>query len=341
MIRFGSLEVTEQRVTSARADFDHLSREYFPHPSYLKVRGKKPVVMIYLTRALKGDVGGLISAIREACAARGFEPFLVGDEFFFTSPPSKERIARWDGIFGYDVYAGKGGYWETNGNLELFRRRSTAYREAAAASGVKFFPSCAPGFNDRAIRRKCADNPVLPRRARSGGDPASLFRATFVDTALRQLDAELPLAVVTSFNEWHEDTQIEPTQGSGGATAADGSQSGNAYTQGFEHDDYGLLFLEVIRDATLAVTGRILGPDGPLAGAAIEVIDGETTVLKRTSFSTGVFTVPRLRLENGRAYRLRASFPGFRESTTEPVIVAPDRTRVGMDITLSPSPRAH
>jgi hypothetical protein len=335
-IRFGSFQVTAERIASARADFDHLAREYFTHPSYLKVRGKLPLVMIYVTRALKGDVAGLISGIREACAARGFEPFLVGDEFFFTSSPDAKRISRWDGIFGYDVYAGKGGYWETNGTLDLFRRRTSAYREAAAASGVKFLPSAAPGFNDRAIRRKCEDHPVLPRRARSGGDPASLFRATFVETALPAVDPELPMVVITSFNEWHEDTQIEPTRGGEATTAADTSSSGSAYTQGFEHDDYGLLFLEVIRDATLAVTGRVTGPGGPLAGASIDVLDGEAVVLSRKSFSTGAFTVPRLRLESRRPYRLRASHPGLGSRMTEPIVVLPDRAVTGVEITLSP-----
>src|SRR5688572_3940563 len=317
-IRFPSFDVTPERIAATKEDFDHLAREYFTHPTYLKVRGEKPLVMIYVTRALKGDVGGLIAGIREACRARGFEPFLVGDEFFFVQAPETRRIARWDGIFGYDVFASRGGYWGTNGNLDLFRERTAAYRKMAETNGVKFFPSVAPGFNDRAIRRRCEDHPVLPRRLEKDGDPASLFRATFIDTALRQMDPEVPLTVITSFNEWHEDTQVEPTRGGGPTTAADTSQGGSAYTQGFEHDDYGLLFLEVIRDATLAITGKVSGPEGPLAGAAIDVVDAETgkVLLSRKSFSTGAFTVPRLRLENGRAYRLRASHSGLKESVT-------------------------
>jgi hypothetical protein len=207
----------------------------------------------------------------------------------------------------------------------------------AATNGVKFFPSCAPGFNDRAIRRRCEDHPVLPRRIEKDGDPASLFRATFVDTALRNLDPELPLTVITSFNEWHEDTQLEPTRGDGPPTATDTSQGGSAYTQGFEHDDYGLLFLETIRDATLAVTGKVSGPDGPLAGAVIEVLDPGTgkVLLSRKSFSTGAFTVPRPGLESGRAYRLRASHPGLKESTTEPLKVLADRAVTAVEIALT------
>jgi hypothetical protein len=153
------------------------------------------------------------------------------------------------------------------------------------------------------------------------------------------VDPEVPLVSITSFNEWHEDTQIEPTRGGGGSTATDTSQGGSAYTQGLVHDDYGLLFLEVIRDATLAFTGKVLGPDGPLAGADVEVLGGATVVLARKSFSTGVYAVPRLRLAAGRSYRLRASAPGHGSVTSAPVTVLEDRAHSGVDLTLSAFPR--
>jgi hypothetical protein len=249
--------------------------------------------MIYVTRALTGDVQGLIDGVREACAARGFDVFLAGDEFFFFSAPSAQKIARWDGIFGY---------------------------------------------NDRAVRRTCASNPALSRRVTADGDPGSHFRAVFRDTALAHVDAELPLACITSFNEWHEDTQVERTAGTGASTAMDTSASGDAYTQGFVHDDYGLNDIEIIRDATLAFTGRALGPDGPLAGATIEVLDGAAVVLPRESFSTGAYTVPRLRFAVGRAYTPRESLTGSREATSTSVMVLPERTQTGVDFTLAEVP---
>jgi len=338
-IRFGSFDVTPARITTAKADFDHLARFYFEEPTYLKVRGERPVVMIYVTRAFTGDVGGLIDGVREACASRGFDVFLVGDEFFFISAPSASKIARWDGIFGYDCYASRGGHWGSNGNLDLFRQRTASYRQTAEAAGVKFFPSCAPGYNDRAIRRTCADHPALSRRVTAGDGPTSLFREVFRETALKQVNAEVPLIAITSFNEWHEDTQIEPTKGTGASTAVDSSASGSAYTQGLAHDDYGLEHLELVRDATVAVAGRVLGPDGPVAGAAIEVLDGASVVLTRKSFSSGAYTIPRLKLSTGKAYKLRASAPGYKEAESAPVTVLGDRTQTGIDLTLGAVPK--
>jgi hypothetical protein len=333
-IRFGSFDLTQARINTARSDFQYLAQKYFPHRGYLKFRNEIPVVLIYVTRALQGDVDSLIAALREGCVAGGFEVFLVGDEFFFPSNPNATRIGRWDGIFGYDTYASQGGYWGQNGTLELFRQRSAAHRQTAASKGVKFFPSCAPGFNDRAIRRTCANHPTLSRRLTAESAPTSLFQELFRNLCLAQVDAEFPLIAITSFNEWHEDTQIEPTRGTAGTTSTDSSASGSAYTQGLEHDDYGLEFLESIRDATLAFSGKVLGPAGALAGATVEVLDGESAVLTRKSFTTGVYTVPRLRLTPGKSYRLKASFPGLSPVTSPPLAVEEGRALIGKDLQL-------
>jgi hypothetical protein len=334
-IRFGELAATPARIATAVQDFDHLAERYFTQPTYFKVRGERPLAMVYVTRALSGDVDGFIGAVREVCAARGHDVFLVGDEFFFIQAPSAARIARWDGIFGYDVYASRGGYWGENGALDLFRSRTDAYVAAARAARVLFIPSCAPGFNDRAIRRTCADHPALPRQLASGDEPTSLFREVFAGISLSRVDAAVPLVSITSFNEWHEDTQIEPTAGGTGGTAADSSPSGSAYTQGFAHADYGLAFLELIRDATIAVTGRVLGIDGrPAPGAAVDVLEGasgDTVVLTRKAFSTGIYTIPRLRLAPGRSHRLRVRSPGLKDVVSEPFAPGP-ATITGFDL---------
>ena len=326
--------LTPELVEQARGDFDHLAREYLSHPRYLRIAGDRPLVMIYVTRALRGDVDGLIGTLRDACAERGLDAFLAGDEFFFPSAPNRGKIERWDGIFGYDVYAGRGGYWETTGTLGLFRERTAAYRTVARDAGVVFFPSCAPGFNDRAVRRTCADNPAFTRVAAAGGGPTSLFEKTFVETALGNVDAEIPLVSITSFNEWHEDTQIEPTAGTAAPTSSDTSPSGQQYTQGFPYHDYGTAHLAMIRDATVAVTGRVRGPAGLLAGAAVEVLDEATPVLERRSFTTGIYAIPRLGLRVGAAYRLRVSAPGLGEAVSAPFTVQANAAITGFDLTI-------
>jgi hypothetical protein len=54
---------------------------------------------------------------------------------------------------------------------------------------------------------------------------------------------------VTSWNEWSEDTAIEPAA-SAPVTSADRSSSGVAYTQGYPYEGYGLRYLEILREKT-------------------------------------------------------------------------------------------
>ena len=67
--------------------------------------------------------------------------------------------------------------------------------------------------------------------------------------------------MITSFNEWHEDTQIEPTAGSTVTTNRDDSPSTTDDTQGDYYADYGYLFLDILSEET-----SILYLD-PLSGA--------------------------------------------------------------------------
>jgi hypothetical protein len=51
--------------------------------------------------------------------------------------------------------------------------------------------------------------------------------------------------MINSFNEWHEDSQIEPTTG-GSKTNAPFS-----LTQGVEYEAYGELYLNILREETI------------------------------------------------------------------------------------------
>ena len=68
---------------------------------------------------------------------------------------------------------------------------------------------------------------------------------------LPNTDADVfDLLMVNSFNEWHEDTQIEPTIVSP-ATNTDDTPSGKGYTAGYYYEGYGNLYLDILREKTL------------------------------------------------------------------------------------------
>ena len=39
-IRFGSFDLTQARINTARSDFQYLAQKYFPHRGYLKFRNE-------------------------------------------------------------------------------------------------------------------------------------------------------------------------------------------------------------------------------------------------------------------------------------------------------------
>ena len=208
------------------SDFNYIAETYFDHPNILKVEGK-PVVFIYLSRIFSGNYEQAFSKIRSDLLIAGYDIFLVGDEVGWGTP-SVSHMQFLDAVSPYIMY----GNPKHNGyaiDQDFFADISIQVREweELAHKENKFvLPNVHPGFNNRAGG---VTNYVWPRQSQASAASTSMLEE-YTKVMLPFVDPHLKMIMITSWNEWHEDTQIEPTIVAT-ATNLDNSDSGSLYTQ--------------------------------------------------------------------------------------------------------------
>ena len=241
------------------SDFEYIARTYFSHPSYLKIEGR-PVVVLYTTRSYTGAYKEAIALLRWKMRDLGFDIYLVGDEIFWSvrrenplrvsAEPDVERIRLFDAITAYNMYEGnkpqQEGYASSSTFFEDVAAKYSEYKKITDANNIDFIPGITPGYNDRGVRL-VVDHYVIPRQFGPGEPEGSLFSKSIERLALPFLDPDINMVLITSWNEWNEGTQIEPTVLSSPANS-DSSESGRDYTQGYFYSGYGEKYLEIIKD---------------------------------------------------------------------------------------------
>ena len=197
----GKIQVDDATVRQRLIrDLTYLARSFLDHPAYLRVEDR-PVVFIYLTRAFSGDVQEVLDEVRAAVVDEvGVDPFIIGDEVYWQAP-AVHRLAPLDGVTAYNMHTSVAGI--ADGFADKVRDKYASWARAAAAEGVAFVPDVIPGFDDTEVRPEAA-HPVIPRRP-------ELF-ATQLEDALELANGPVRMVMITSWNEWHEDTSIEPSE---------------------------------------------------------------------------------------------------------------------------------
>lgn len=234
------------------SDFKYLKKTYFDNPNYLKVNGKN-VVFVYLGRRFfRGQGHDILAKVREAVP----DVYIVSDDIF-----AAEYEAEWakpfDAITAYDVYGqSTKRFGGTRKAIDTLSSLYTQAKVAANSVGTALIPAIAPGYNDRAVR-----DGNVGRSRKFSDDPSSkegdIFRAMVNDVALPNLDVRTGnMMVITSFNEWYEDSQIEATTGKEGCTVKDDSNTGDYFTHGENYCDYGYLYLDILAEHTRQSEGK-------------------------------------------------------------------------------------
>jgi hypothetical protein len=283
----GVTRFDQARADRFVADMDQIAARYFEHPRYLRVDGR-PVIVLYITRTATGRFAEAMARFRARMSERGVDPFVIGDEIFWTvaradgagdsTDPQRERIALFDAVTAYNLYdptrAGHVGYGAAGTLLSDAHALYELYR---GLGGRPVVPLALPGYNDRAFRPEAAHD-AIPREWAAGAGEGSFFAKWLEHVALPLVDARLPMMLVTSWNEWSEDTAIEPAAPAP-ATARDRSPSGSAFTQGYAYGGYETRYLEVLKQQLDRVElagspARLPGPDAVRAAVAPRAVSG-------------------------------------------------------------------
>lgn len=183
------LEQQKDGTTGAARDIAYLTKSYAAHAAWLHVRAR-PVLFLYL-QALR-DLPA-----RDWRLAAG-NAFLVGD----VSPRETAAFSAWapfmDGIHVYVLAP----YVKGMTPAQMTGWADHTYPAWQRMIGGKLF--CAtviPGFDDRRVPDRALPRPTVDRH------DGETYRVLW-DAAIRH-DADW--VVITSFNEWHEGSEIEPS----------------------------------------------------------------------------------------------------------------------------------
>jgi hypothetical protein len=176
--------------------FDHLADTYLKHDCYLKFDGKA-VVAVYLVRDMV-NAGPYLKAVRERLRRRGIELYLIADAVYWGAPETLDWALlkeHFQAVTAYNMYY-------RPGFLDAVRGQFRAADRAARAAGLRLIPSVMPGYDDTPLR---GTGRVTINRRRGQ------FYREYWDVASEFVGPDQPFLLVTSFNEWHEGTELEPS----------------------------------------------------------------------------------------------------------------------------------
>jgi Glycosyl hydrolase family 99 len=179
------------------AHFDYLADTYFQRKSHLTHNGQA-VVILYLVREMV-HAGPYLTRVRERMKKRGIPLYLIADVVYWAPPESYDWAflkEHFQAITGYNMYY-------RPQFLDKVRSQFDASDRFARENGLNFVPTVMPGYDDTRLRGK--ERATLDRE---GGQ----FYRRFWDIASPFVTANQPFLLITTFNEWHEGTELEPSR---------------------------------------------------------------------------------------------------------------------------------
>ena len=180
----------EARVDHAARDLNYILERYAGHPAFLRADGR-PVIFVY-GRVMGQMTNADWQALNARMTARAAAPYLLVADGY-----TGMNACLFDGIHTYNPCQ-----WVARTPPKALRRTARAdFRRAvewARRAGKIACLTVIPGYDDRKIR-----NPGLNAPRREG----ATYHTLWEEAAAANPDWIL----ITSFNEWHEGSEIEPS----------------------------------------------------------------------------------------------------------------------------------
>lgn len=175
-----------------KIDHEHFNKYYFSNKFYKKTN-QKPDLFLYLTRTLNNE------DLKEKLKLLNNDVYSIGDEIYWNLPTTKSlaRLKLFDEISIYNPHISNTlilkSFWDKLIDLYI------QWQEISKVNNILMTPTLIPGFDDREVRPQ-AKHPIIPR------NPTAFINA------LKRIDGHnFDRVNICSFNEWHENTQIEPS----------------------------------------------------------------------------------------------------------------------------------
>lgn len=180
----------QAQVDQAVEDLLYVLNEYGSHPAFLEVDGN-PVIFVYgrvMNQVSKGQWPAIITEVKRR---------YPGDFLLIADGYSSGNARLFDGVHTYNICGWVQGN-EEKGLADLSRNKFTDAVELAKNNGKISCLTLIPGYDDTKIR-----TPGLVAERNDGKTYETLWQE-----ALR---ADPDWVLITSWNEWHEGSDIEPS----------------------------------------------------------------------------------------------------------------------------------
>lgn len=207
-VDFSDKEIQDKFI----GDLRYAAQNYFSMPNHLRIKGK-PVIYLWAVTLATGDFDKVIKRLRKTMKREyGFDLYLIGEEIHWGSQPDLSRTPVFDALMPYmmvdpdEQRPKEYPLSDVQGNIIA---QYFYWNNVASDLGLDFIPCAFAGFDARGAPWCYDDDDVLttPLIRRS---PKSFKE--FVRAAGGLIDRDINMFYVTSWSEWYEGTNIEPSE---------------------------------------------------------------------------------------------------------------------------------